>query len=36
MYSGVSEKQVLGCVLRNPEKMQEALSFITTKSVLHG
>jgi len=35
MYSGVSEKQVLGCVLRNPEKMQEALSFITTSKVFY-
>ena len=29
MYSGVSEKQVLGCILKNPSLMQEALSFIT-------
>ena len=35
MYSGVSEKQVLGCVLRNPEKMQEELSFITTSKVFY-
>ena len=35
MYSGVSEKQVLGCILKNPILMQEALSFITASKVFY-
>ena len=35
MYSGVSEKQVLGCILKNPSLMQEALSYITASKVFY-
>lgn len=35
MYSGVSEKQVLGCILKNPELMQEGLNYINTTKVFY-
>jgi len=35
MYSGVSEKQVLGCILKNNNLMQEALNYINTSKIFY-
>tara|TARA_R110002051_G_scaffold292020_2_gene356244 strand:+ start:308 stop:1660 length:1353 start_codon:yes stop_codon:yes gene_type:complete len=35
MYSGLSEKDVLGCILKEPELMNEAMNYVTTSKVFY-
>ena len=35
MYSGLSEKDVLGCILKEPELINEAMNYVTTSKVFY-